>query len=149
MRKEAPPFREKTMSGTIVESSTFRGRLTSLLFISPSCATCVVTLEQLAIVGTRAAGNVVLVCDGLSDECRALAERFEPIELIHDEDRRLRRLYGVSQYPMSVLIGVDGRIQSYGGPAADDLQAVVDQHRDEAAAVTAEAGESSAVQGQP
>ncbi len=126
-RKEAPPFIAKSMTGSVVDSAGFRGRLTALLFISPTCATCVATLEQLAIVGSRAAGNVVLVCDGTGEECEALAERFAPIELIHDDDRRIRRLYGVTQYPMSVLIGVDGRIRSYGQPAASDIRAAVDQ----------------------
>jgi len=127
VRKEAPAFIAKSMTGSVVDSAGFRGRLTALLFISPTCASCVATLEQLAIVGARAAGNVVLVCDGTSEECEALADRFAPIELIHDDDRRIRRLYGVTRYPMSVLIGVDGRIRSYGQPAAEDIRAVVDQ----------------------
>lgn len=125
-RKLAPPFVATSMSGRQVDSGAFVGRLTALLFISPSCSSCLASMEQLEIVRRRAAGHVVLICDGTRSECEALASRFDPVDMVFDGDRRIRSLYQISSYPSAVLIGVDGRIQSYGRPSAQDIADVVD-----------------------
>jgi hypothetical protein len=125
-RKQAPSFALETMRGREIDSDRYRGRLLSLLFVSPSCASCAASLEQLALVAVRAAGNIVLVCDGDRDECQALADRFASIDVIHDAQRRLRRLFEISKYPMSVLIGVDGRIISYGQGSGSDFRDIVE-----------------------
>jgi hypothetical protein len=125
-RKQAPPFAVRSMHGVEIDSSSYRGRLLSLLFVSPSCSSCAVSLEQLSLVAARAAGNIILVCDGEAAECQALADRFAAVELVHDGERRLRRLFEVSKYPTSVLIGVDGRIISYGQGSGSDFRDIID-----------------------
>jgi hypothetical protein len=126
-RKLAPTFVARALDGSVVDSARFLGRITALLFVSPTCASCMTTLEQLAVVKRRAAGNVVLVCDGDASECRALADTYAPVQVVHDVDRRVRHLYDITRFPMAVLIGIDGKIRSYGEPSPADLQDVVDQ----------------------
>jgi hypothetical protein len=126
-RKDAPAFVARAMDGSLVDSARFVGRITALLFVSPTCTSCMTTLDQVALVKERAAGNLVLVCDGDSSECRALADTYAPVQLVHDADRRIRHLYEVTRFPMAVLIGVDGKIRSYGEPSPADLQDVLEQ----------------------
>jgi hypothetical protein len=126
-RKPAPAFVARAIDGSLVDSANFVGHITALLFVSPTCASCMTTLDQLAVVKRRAAGNVVLVCDGDTSECRALADTYAPVQVVHDADRRIRHLFDVTRFPIAVLIGVDGKIRSYGEPSAGDLQDVIEQ----------------------
>lgn len=126
-RKTAPAFVARAIDGSVVDSAQFIGRITALLFVSPTCASCMTTLDQLAVVKRRAAGNVFLVCDGDVSECRALADTYAPVQLVHDADRQIRHLFDVTRFPMAVLIGVDGKIRSYGEPSPADLQDVIEQ----------------------
>jgi hypothetical protein len=126
-RKLAPAFVAHAMDGSFVDSARFVGRITALLFVSPTCTTCMTTLDQVAVIKKRAAGNLVLICDGDSSECRALADTYAPVQVVHDADRRIRHLYEVTRFPIAVLVGVDGKIRSYGEPSPADLLDVLEQ----------------------
>jgi AhpC/TSA family len=125
--KEAPSFAANTIAGVGVDSSSFRGRLTALLFVSPLCESCAATLEELEAVRLRAAGNVYVVCSGDLVECKALGEKLRPVEIIHDRHGDLRTLFEIRRTPTAVLIGKSGRIQSVGEPHRGELQAVLDE----------------------
>jgi hypothetical protein len=126
-RKVAPAFVTRAMDGSLVDSARFVGRITALLFLSPTCSTCMTTLDQVAAIKERAAGNLFLVCDGDASECRALADAYAPVQVVHDADRRIRNLYEVTRFPVAVLIGVDGKIRSYGEPSPAYFQDVLEQ----------------------
>lgn len=127
-----PAFVAQSLSGNIVDSAAFKGRLTALLFVSPSCASCMTTLDELEFIRAKAAGHVVVVCEGELDECSAIWKRFEPIELLHDDDRRIRKMLGVTRWPTAVLVGADGRIKSFGEPVRGELESLVNESRREA-----------------
>lgn len=44
--KEAPKFSARDLSGAPISSATFTGRLTGLLFVSPTCQSCMEAFED-------------------------------------------------------------------------------------------------------
>ena len=125
--KEAPLFVAESLTGSVIDSATFTDRMTALLFVAPSCEGCEATLDELEVVRARAAGNVFVVCTGGAEDCTSLVEKLQPVEVIHDRDGRIRRLFEVKKTPTAVLIGKGGRIQSYGEPDRGELQTLVNQ----------------------
>ncbi|MGI8589095.1 MAG: peroxiredoxin family protein [Chloroflexia bacterium] len=120
--QEAPEFSAVDLSGAPISSADFHG-LKAILFVSPNCPSCTLTLYEMQALKYKASGNVLVVCRANRDECIRLAERHElDIPTVADEDERISRLFGVSSVPVAVLINDDGRIRSYGYPQRDELE---------------------------
>lgn len=122
--QRAPEFVAADVFGRPVASGDLWGRLTAILFVSPLCASCAVTLDELEGLKTKVNGNVVVVCLADTDECRAVAEDYQlSVPVLADPDERITKLYDVHGTPTAVLVGKGGRILQYGRPGrADDLE---------------------------
>jgi peroxiredoxin len=115
--KEAPAFSTVDVFGSPVDSNRLRDRLTAVLFVSPSCPSCTVTLEELDALATKTSGNVIVVCKAGQEECRRLAERYGlAAPVVADERAELSDLFGVETVPVAVLINEHNLVQSYGHP---------------------------------
>lgn len=114
---EAPAFRAATVRGESVESSQWLGQLTAFLFVSPNCASCMLTLDELEALKTKASGNVVVICRGRHDECLELTMQHSlSIPVLIDEEYGISERFGITETPTAVLVNADGRIASTGQP---------------------------------
>jgi peroxiredoxin len=115
--QEAPEFGATDVVGNRIESSEFAGSSRALLFVSPDCRSCSLTLAEMAALEWKAKGAVIVVCEASASECRVLATKYGlGVPVLVDQDREVMALFGVSSLPTAVLIGEDDRVQSYGEP---------------------------------
>jgi peroxiredoxin len=122
-----PPFATEDVFGVSISSRDFAGRPMALLFVSPDCSTCAVTLKELAALKSKTQGNLVLFCMAAHNRCVTLAEHYKlSAPVICDADRRFSDLLGITVPPTAVLISEDGLIESYGHPgSADQLRDLI------------------------
>lgn len=122
--KPAPAFRFEDLEGNVTTLGDLHGRPAALLFVSPDCATCGVTLDELEALRTKAEGNVVVICRSTGERCAEMARTYGiGGSIISDADYAVSRLFHVAVTPTAVLINPDGIIESYGRPMSpDDLR---------------------------
>ena len=135
-----PAFAAADLNGHAIDSKSFSGRKTALLFVSTKCISCRLTLHDLDAVRSKGQGNVVVVCHAPRDECHRMAEEHDlRVQVIADEGNRLGELFGITAVPTAVLVDEDLRLASYGHPMSadevDELLAAESTDR-EAAAVS-------------
>jgi peroxiredoxin len=125
--KPAPAFSATALSGETVDNASFEGRTTALLFVSPDCETCAVTLAELDALQARTEGSLIVFCRSTAGKCAQMADTYRlEVPLVVDEDLDYSRLFAVAGAPTAVLIGADGRVERYGQPmSADELHTVV------------------------
>lgn len=115
--REVPQFIAVDVAGGEVNSADFERTLTALLFVSPDCRSCSLTLAEMNALKLKANGNVVVICRGGRDQCRELGERYElAVPVLVDSDLEISALFSVTSVPTAVLVNEDNRIQSYGHP---------------------------------
>jgi peroxiredoxin len=115
--RPAPHLAAQDISGNTVDSSSFAGRLTALLFVSPTCENCSVTLDDLDYLATKTAGNIIVLCRATRDECKAMVESHGlTIPVVADEDFRISEAFKVMAAPTALLIDPKNRIVQYGHP---------------------------------
>ncbi|MBI4521091.1 MAG: redoxin family protein [Gemmatimonadetes bacterium] len=112
----APWFFAVDLEGRAVSTDTIAGRLTALLFVSPSCPTCLTTLAELHAIKHKVMGHVLLVCKGSRAECGLIAARYGISPTIADESDELSLRFGVLTTPTAVIVDESGRIVSHGTP---------------------------------
>ncbi len=121
----APAFSTVDLAGAPIASMSFTGRLTALLFVSPTCPACTTTLHALHALRDKANGNVIVICRAERDECIRLAAAHQlTMPVVADDDDHISRLYGISSVPTAVLINAHHQIQSYGQPMREELAEV-------------------------
>jgi methylamine dehydrogenase accessory protein MauD len=133
---KAPELYDADVFGEVVDGAKLSGRLRALVFVSPTCASCTVTLEELVALQTKAEGNVIVICRSTSDECRMLAEAYKRrVPVIVDEDFEIGKRFQVTKVPSAVLINQDDRIQAYGHPGRkeelEDTSSVTNENVEE------------------
>ncbi len=117
----APDFSVTDLSGRTIESADLEGRLSALLFVSPDCSTCSVTLAEMNAIQAKTNGHVIVFCRSTGDRCAQMAETYGlNVPVVVDEDLEISRLFEVAAAPTAVLIGADGRIDSYGQPMSPE-----------------------------
>jgi len=125
--EKAPEFATVDLSGAIVDSSRFAGHLSALLFVSPNCASCGTTLDELRALLKKANGNVTVICRGGSEECARLSQYHSlGSRIVADTDDRISGMYRISSVPVAVMLNEENRIVSYGFPHREELEAVFD-----------------------
>jgi peroxiredoxin len=146
----APDFDVEDLRGRSVTNVMFPGRPTALLFVSPDCSSCAVTLQELEALQAKMEGRVIVICRSETHRCEALAANYGlELPVVADPDRVLSDLYRITAPPTAVLIAADGRIESYGHPmSADELQALIDRERGNGRS-DAGAGDLAVVQHEP
>lgn len=122
--RRAPEFVAVDVFGQPVASSDLWGRLTAMLFVSPLCSNCAVTLDELEGLKTKVNGNVVVICVADTEQSRSVAEDYQlSVPVVADPDEQITKLYDVAGTPTAVLVGKGGRILQYGHPSrADDVE---------------------------
>lgn len=114
---EAPRFQARSLDGRKVASEQLSGRDFGLLFISPTCESCRLTVSELRAAVVRAAGELFVVCEGNEAECRDLvADYGVPVPTLPDPLGTIRARYGIRSVPTAVIVDPEGRIASVGRP---------------------------------
>lgn len=126
--KPAPAFRIEDLDGNVTTTGDLAGSPAALLFVSPDCATCGVTLDELETLTDKVAGNVVVICRAQGERCAEMARTYGlGTAIVSDADYAISRLFRVAVTPTAVLINPDGIIESYGRPMSPaDLRDAMD-----------------------
>ncbi|MDQ2894378.1 MAG: peroxiredoxin family protein [Actinomycetota bacterium] len=122
--KPAPDFSAVDLSGAPISLRDLVGRPAALLFVSPNCEQCSVTLDELNALELKARGTVLIFCRSSQGRCAQLAETYGlRVPVIVDEGFEFSRLFHVAGAPTAVLLRADGTIEGYGIPGgASDLE---------------------------
>lgn len=122
-----PDFTARALTGEIIDREYLVGHETALLFVSPDCGTCGVTLSELDALNSRTNGKLVVFCRSTTDRCAQLADTYRlDVPVVVDEQLDYSRLLEVAGAPTAVLIGADGRVERYGQPmTGEDLNEMV------------------------
>lgn len=120
--RRVPTFSTVDIWGKPLSSDSIMGMPTVMLFVSPDCSTCTVTLEELKPLVNDKTRGLVIVCGGAGDECRQLALDYElSVPIVADADDELKRLFEVTGTPLGVRISAQGVVESHGEPARGEL----------------------------
>lgn len=123
---QAPEFEAVDVAGRLVRSADYNGQTRALLFVSPTCPGCLVTLSEMRALRQKARGDVIFICRAQPDECAKLAEKYAlDAPIIPDVGERISRLFGISAVPMAVIIDGIQRIQRYGHPVSVGMTEVL------------------------
>lgn len=125
--KPMPAFAAEDVFGASVDSKALVGQSTALLFVSPDCPSCAVTLQELEALMSRMDGHVVVICRAKHHRCASLAHHYNlAVPVISDDDRRLSDLFRIMAPPTAVLITADGQVDRYGQPmSGEDLRRLI------------------------
>ena len=116
-----PSFAAADLSGREIESHEFLGQATTIIFVSPSCSSCAVTLDELAVLSDRANGSVLVVCRSSPARCQRIRELYGiDVPVVSDTEFRISRLFGVTTVPTAVIVDDEGIVQRYGHPRRGD-----------------------------
>lgn len=126
--RPAPPFRLEDLEGRVITTGDLHGRPAALLFVSPDCTSCGVTLDELETLTTKVDGNVVVICRSQGERCAEMAKTYGlGGAIVSDADYAISRLFRVAVTPTAVLINPDGVIESYGRPMSpEDLRGAME-----------------------
>jgi peroxiredoxin len=129
--KEAPSFSAVDLFGSDVSNESFAGQPTALLFVSPDCEACALTLEELEALESKTDGNVLVFCRSNRGQCEQLAATYGlQVPVIVDEEFAISRLFRVAAAPTAVLIDENGKVESYGEPVRpEDFQELLSRRR--------------------
>lgn len=122
--RRAPSFSAIDLSGSPVTTASLAGKPAALLFVSPTCPSCTVSLAELGALASDSTRGVVIVCRGGHADCWQLAEDYRlTLPVVADENGELMQVFGISATPMAVRISAHGVIESYGEPVrGEDLE---------------------------
>lgn len=122
-----PEFSVLDLEGNQIDNTSLAGRVSALLFVSPLCTSCAVTLAELQALQSKTGGNVVVFCRAGAEACTDLAERYGlSVPVVVDERLQISELFNVLAPPTAVLVDEDGRIQTYGHPMkVEDLETLL------------------------
>jgi len=115
--KDVPAFDATDVRGEAFNSTSVLGPGTAVLFTSPDCAGCEVSLNELETLRAARDGELVVICQSPADRAASLAHYYEHrVRVIADPDNVLHDLFGVTSLPILVSIGSDGRVAAAGPP---------------------------------
>ena len=119
--QRAPEFTAVDVFGVPVGSDDLSGHQTAMLFVSPKCSSCVVTLEELEALQRKTDGNVLVVCLAGTEECRRMAHEYSlTVPVLADPEEELSKRYDISAPPTAVLISEGGHVLRYGHPEREE-----------------------------
>lgn len=118
----APDFKSETLSGAPVTLSSYAGRATVFLFVSPTCAPCRAALPQYEAAlphAQRSGTELVLVSTADAASTRAFVEEFNisiPVLVAPRSDNPFTSDYKSLGTPSYCAIDAEGRVRSAGYP---------------------------------
>lgn len=119
--RKARRFTAIDINGSPVSTADMAGQPYAVLFVSPSCSSCNVSLDELGALSSKADGNVIVVCRGEVADCRRLAEGYGLLApVVADPAFEVSSLFEVNSVPTAVVVDANGTITRYGHPQRDD-----------------------------
>jgi len=119
--QRVPEFTALDVFGEPVSSDDLTAPLNALLFVSPKCSNCVVTLEELQALQSKVDGNVLVVCMAETEECRRIVRDFDlSVRVIADPDDELAKRFDIIAPPTAVLVSAAGHVVQYGHPGREE-----------------------------
>ena len=109
----APLFSARELrSKAPLDSSTFLGRRTTILFVQPRCEPCHKLIEEMALSPNSTAWqDLVVVCGEEEEVCRGYVGSLPPnIVVLHDGQGAIAKGFGVTARPLALIVGSDGII---------------------------------------
>lgn len=128
---KAPDFRADDLVGRTHYLNAELKRPVVLTFFATWCAPCKLEMPLLIDLQRQLNGRAQVLCVVIDPENRDRVQTFAaglsiPFPLLLDQGQKIKQAYGVTELPVTFLIGTDGIIRSrYGplGPAEiDDLR---------------------------
>lgn len=122
----APDFKAETLQGEVVTLSTYTGRPTAFIFVSPRCGPCIEALPSyitLHPIAERANIQFVMVSVGDTEETRTFVDEFDisiPLLLAPVVSNDFLKDYNFSGTPYYCFIDAQGKVQSAGYPSLED-----------------------------
>ena len=125
----APVFELESLSGKRQSLGDFKGKVVLLNFWATWCAPCVAempALERLQQV-LREEGLVIVSINHDSPDARAEVERFArerglSFEILLDPDLSLPPKYGITGFPESFFVGLDGTFLEFSDPSTKEQE---------------------------
>jgi len=103
--------------GRVVTNRVLDGQTTAVLFLSPGCSICRRLAYSLEGFMEANSISVLAVCKGDLHNCEEFLESLSTqVPLILDPRSEVSELYGISSYPVAVIVDADRRIRGYGYP---------------------------------
>lgn len=123
----APAVVATDIHGDIFARDDWAGRRTALLWVSPDCLSCKLTLPELDALHRKVNGNLLVVCSSVRGRCAQMAEEYGlNVPVLVDEEGEVGKLFGVDIAPTAVVIDAGGRIEMIGHPlSGDDLERLI------------------------
>lgn len=113
----APTISTRSVTGQHITSAAFHGQRWGAVFVSPHCASCRLSMDELRAITDKVMGKLVIVCQGGAEECvGAFEELPSGLPLLPDPHREISRAYSVDSVPHAVIVGEDGFIDRRGYP---------------------------------
>lgn len=116
--RSVPTFRRAALSGELVDSGAWRGRVVVVDFFARSCAPCQVTLPVAEAVH-RDQPDVVFVGvsedETIGDAQEVIARHGLTFSVLHDRGSVLAGRFRVSGLPTTFVIAGDGTVRWVGG----------------------------------
>lgn len=107
-------------TGRGIDSTTWRGRVTILVFVSSTCVHCQRVADELAQLNRSLDAQLILLCRGDAMLCSEfVTAHFPGILALLDGDGAIGKQFMVEGTPTVVVLDGDGRILRYGFPHAD------------------------------
>lgn len=104
-------------TGRLVQSQSWLGQPTLLVFVSPTCRYCELVANEVVDMHWKHNVRLVAVCKGERDLCLAFTTAHLPDVLaLHDESGAIDRQFEVKGTPTALLLDHEGRVLRYGLP---------------------------------
>jgi thiol-disulfide isomerase/thioredoxin len=115
-KKPIPAFEATDLSGKVWHSSDLRGRAVLINFWASWCEPCRAEMPSLQALAQRHGPEKLLVLAVNFKEPLPTVQRFADksalsLPVLLDPQGTLTRQWGVSIFPSTVLLGIDGRVQ--------------------------------------
>jgi peroxiredoxin len=104
-------------SGRVVTSRVLDGQTAAILFLSSGCAICRHLAYSIEGLIESNSISVLAVCKGDRHDCEQFLKSLSTrVPLVLDPRSEVSELYGISSYPVAVIVDADRRIRGYGYP---------------------------------
>lgn len=117
----APDFIAEAVSGGFISSADFDDRPRVLLFLSPNCSNCAVTLGELEALKHKASGELIMICQDRKQTCERLVELYGlDYPVLIDDNYHVTKRFGIVDIPAAVIIGANNRVIRQGQRLDED-----------------------------
>jgi|SRR5579871_267798 len=115
-------------TGEKITHSVLHQRPSILMFLSPHCSICRVLAASIESVSKKTSFFLMLICTGDTDPCKEVGQSVDiKTPFLLDPQGDLAELFGISRYPIAVVLDSDRRVLGYGYPGSSkELEEFID-----------------------